>query len=191
MRSRHRGKADQTYIFFTADHGLAVGQHGLLGKQNLFDHSVRVPLIVAGPGIPNGERIDGTVYLQDVMPSTLELAGVARPEHVQFRSLLPVIRGERQRNYDAVYGAYLQLQRMVTEDGFKLVLYPKIRKCLLFDLAQDPHEMRDLAGEERYRETTRKLFAKLLELQQATGDELDLRSVYPELATNASAGSSN
>jgi arylsulfatase A-like enzyme len=142
------GKADQTYIFFTADHGLAVGQHGLLGKQNLFDHSVRVPLIVAGPGIPEGARIDGAVYLQDVMPSTLELAGVSRPEHVQFQSLLPVIRGERQRNYDAVYGAYLQLQRMVTQDGFKLLLYPKIRKSLLFDLTQDPHEMRDLAGEE-------------------------------------------
>ena len=44
------GKSDNTWIFFTADHGLAVGQHGLFGKQNMYDHSVRVPFVVIGPG---------------------------------------------------------------------------------------------------------------------------------------------
>jgi len=59
------GKSDNTYVFFSADHGLALGQHGLMGKQNLFDHSVRVPLVIRGPGVPTDRRNDTRVYLQD------------------------------------------------------------------------------------------------------------------------------
>jgi choline-sulfatase len=175
------GQADDTYIFFSADHGLAVGHHGLMGKQNLFDHSVRVPLLVSGPGVPQDRRIDGPVYLQDVMPSTLELAGIARPEHVQFRSLMPVIAGDRNGNYEAIYGAYLELQRMVTAGGFKLILYPQIRQVLLFDLKEDPQETKNLAGDAKYQPVVKRLFAELLALQKETGDKLDLRAVYPSL----------
>ncbi|MDP6847945.1 MAG: sulfatase-like hydrolase/transferase [Kiritimatiellia bacterium] len=144
------GKADDTYIFFTADHGLAVGHHGLLGKQNLFDHSIRVPLFVAGPDIPKGKEIDGHVYLQDVMASAIELSGQAKPDHVYFKSLLPLIRGERKRNYDEVYGAYLGNQRMIRDDEFKLLLLPRQQKHLLFDMQNDPEEMTDLSGDPRY-----------------------------------------
>ncbi|MCL4678173.1 MAG: sulfatase-like hydrolase/transferase [Alphaproteobacteria bacterium] len=175
------GKADKTYIIFTSDHGLAVGQHGLMGKQNMFDHSVRVPLIVAGPGIPKDRRIDGDVYLQDVMPTTLELAGAPIPDHVEFKSLMPVIRGEREQNYEAIYGGYLKLQRMVRQDGCKLILYPTIRRAVLFDLQTDPNEMNDLADDPKYHATKKKLFASLLQLQKETGDTLDLRSAFPEL----------
>ena len=67
--------AANTYVFFTADHGLSCGEHGLMGKQNLYDASVRVPFIVAGPGVPAGKKIDAPVYLQDAMPTVLKLAG--------------------------------------------------------------------------------------------------------------------
>lgn len=177
------GKADNTYIFFSADHGLAVGHHGLIGKQNLFDHSVRVPLMVVGPDVPKGKKFDTPVYLQDIMPSTLDLAGIEKPAHVQFRSLMPIIRGRRERNYDAVYGAYMAVQRMVTQDGKKLLLYPACKKVLLFDLAKDPTEVKNLADEPAHKATVRKLFAKLLELQKETGDKLDLKSVYPALCS--------
>jgi arylsulfatase A-like enzyme len=175
------GKADRTYILFTSDHGLAVGQHGLMGKQNMFDHSVRVPLILAGPGIPKDRRIDGDVYLQDVMPTTLELAGAPVPEHVEFKSLLPIVRGQRDRNYDAIYGAYLQLQRMVRQDGFKLILYPTIRQVLLFDLQADPDETVNLADDPKHQATKKRLFATLLKLQQETEDSLDLKAAFPDL----------
>jgi len=177
------GKARNTYIFFTADHGLAVGHHGLMGKQNLYDHSVRVPLLVAGPDVPEGKRIDAPVYLQDIMPTTLELAGVGTPDHVQFKSLMPLVRGEKTRPYEAIYGGYLDAQRSVTEGGFKLILYPAIAKARLYNLADDPLEMNDLAGEAAQKPLMKKLFARLLELQQETGDELDLKSVYPELSS--------
>jgi len=176
------GKADNTWIFFTADHGLAIGHHGLMGKQNMYDDSVRVPFIVKGPGVPKGKKIDAPIYLQDVMPTTLELAGVKRPDHVEFQSLLPLIKGKTGKSaYDAVYGGYLELQRAVTYEGHKLILYPKIQKARLFNLKNDPLEMKDLADAPASMPIMKKLFAKLLELQKQTGDELEVRSVFPGL----------
>ncbi|MBN1346604.1 MAG: sulfatase-like hydrolase/transferase [Phycisphaerae bacterium] len=177
------GKAGDTYIFFSADHGLAVGHHGLMGKQNQYDHSVRVPLMVRGPGVPKDKRIDAAVYLQDIMPSTLELAGVSRPEHVRFKSLMPLIDGRSDRSYDAIYGAYLDLQRMVTKDAHKLILYPKAKKARLYNLKDDPAEMKDLADSPESKPVMRKLFAALLRLRQETGDRLDLKGIYPDLLT--------
>lgn len=175
------GKSDNTYIFFTADHGLAVGHHGLLGKQNLYDHSVRVPFIVSGPGIESGATRDGWIYLQDVMPTTLELAGVPKPEHVKFKSVLPLVTGKRKENYDALYGAYLAVQRSVTVGNYRLILYPKIGKTLLYDLQNDPHEMSDLSESPKQQKRIKRLFSKLLELQEETGDKLDLRETYAGL----------
>ncbi len=176
------GKADNTFIFFSADHGLAVGHHGLFGKQNLYDHSVRVPFLVSGPGVPHGHSIDAPIYLQDVMPTSLELAGVDKPEHVDFHSLLPLIHGETAESaYDAVYGAYLALQRSVIDDGYKLILYPEINKARLYNLANDPHELHDLADNPESAPIIKKLFARLLDLGKEVGDELDLKSVYPQL----------
>ena len=131
---------DNTLIIFSADHGLAVGNHGLLGKQNMFDHSVRVPFILNGLDIQSGETNSTPIYLQDIMPTTLEFAKIKVPEHVQFRSLVPILRKQRQTNYDAIYAGYMQSQRMITEDGFKLILYPAIKKILLFNLQSDPEK---------------------------------------------------
>lgn len=176
------GKADNTWIFFTADHGLAVGNHGLMGKQNLYDHSVRVPFLVVGPDVPAGRQIDAPIYLQDVVPTTLQLAGVERPDHVEFSSLLPSLRGQGQPPYQAIYGAYLDLQRSVRTERHKLILYPQANKARLFDLQADPEEMNDLADRDDARPILRDLFAQLLQLQKQMGDPLDLRKTFPELA---------
>jgi len=175
------GKSDNTYIFFTADHGLGVGHHGLVGKQNMYDHSVRVPLMVCGKGIPENTKMDVPVYLQDIMPSTLELAGVEIPDYVDFKSLFPLIEGEESIQYDAIYGAYRDLQRMVTDDGFKLIMYPSVPVARLYNLREDPDEMEDLAGDPSYAGKMKELFKSFLDLQQETGDTLDLKVVFPEL----------
>ena len=166
------GKKENTYIFFTADHGLAVGHHGLMGKQNMFEDSMRPPLIVVGPGIPENKRIDAPVYLQDIMPTTLELAGVKIPSQVEFKSLLPLIRGKKKENYEAIYGAYKNLQRMVRKGDFKLIYYPKIEKYLLFNLKTDPDEMVDLADKKEYRDKVDELENELRRLQVQVEDEL-------------------
>ncbi|MCD6304521.1 MAG: DUF4976 domain-containing protein, partial [Planctomycetes bacterium] len=123
---------------------------------------------------PAGRKIDTPVYLQDIMPTTLELAGAAKPDYVQFRSLMPLIAHRREGNYEAVYGGYLRFQRMVTMDGWKLMIYPAYEKMLLFDLRKDPYEMHDVAGDPSNRAIIRKLMAELLKLQKQTGDTLDL-----------------
>lgn len=176
------GQRDDTYIFFSADHGLAVGQHGLMGKQNLYDHSVRVPFIVAGPDLEAGKHVDAPIYLQDAMASTLDLAGIDKPEHVEFTSIMSLARGDTDKHvYDAIYGAYLQLQRSVTMDGFKLIVYPSAVRTRLFDLNEDPLEMRDRAGDPEYHAKKRQLFERLLQLQNQMGDKLDLQSIFTNI----------
>ena len=165
------GKADSTYIFFTADHGLAVGHHGLMGKQNMYDHSVRVPFFMTGPGIDGGERLNMPIYLQDVMPTTLQLADASR-QGVEFKSLLPLIRGEQTASYDAIYGAYTDHQRMITHDGHKLIVYPKINKMRLFDLSSDPWEEHDLIAQPDQKTRVADLQNRLQKLQTAMDDPL-------------------
>jgi len=171
------GEAERTWVFFTADHGLAAGHHGLMGKQNLYEPSLRVPFLAAGPGVKAGV-VEAPIYLQDVMATVLDIGGVKRPEHVEFQSLLPLIRRESVKaTAEPVYGAYLQLQRAVIADGMKLIVYPKAGVVRLFDLKADPEEMRDLAGEAAMQGKRAALLAKLREVQAAMGDGLDLGAV--------------
>jgi arylsulfatase A-like enzyme len=174
--------AANTWVFFTADHGLAVGHHGLLGKQNLYDHSVRVPFLVAGPGVAVGRRIAEPICLQDVVPTTLALAGVAQPDHIEFQNLLPLLEGTGESRHRSVYGAYLNRQRMVLRDGWKLMVYPQVPIVRLYDVAHDPHETQDVADDPEHSELVRSLFGELQRLQAEQGDELDLTQAFPDLA---------
>ncbi len=169
------GKMDNTIIFFSADHGLAMGRHGLLGKQNMFDHSIRAPLLAMGPGIPKGNRIDADVYIQDVMATSLDFAEIKAPEYIEFHSFRDLIQNTRKEShYKRIYGAYLELQRMIRKDGYKLIVYPKINKILLFDLVNDPEEMHDLSEMVEHQDLVSALFQELLLLQKEMGDQLDL-----------------
>ncbi len=176
------GQADNTWIFFTADHGLAVGHHGLIGKQNMHDHSVRVPFLVAGPGVAKGAKNDNAIYLQDVMATALDLAGAEKPKHVFFNSLLPLLRGEQKTsNYDSVYGAYLDLQRAITHDDWKLIAYPKAKALRLYHLTEDPQEMHDLATKPEQAAKKKEMFERLVKLSADLGDKVDLKTVFGEL----------
>jgi arylsulfatase A-like enzyme len=176
------GLRKNTIVVFTSDHGLAVGRHGLLGKQNLYDHSIRVPFIAAGPGMPAGARITAPIYYQEVMTATLDWAGVRRPAHVEYESFTRWLPTGREMPVNpAIYSAYLDLQRAVTWEGHKLIVYPDVPTFRLYDLATDPLEARDLAKDPAKAPVTRRLFAKLLELQTEWEDSLDLRSVFPSL----------
>ena len=165
------GKADNTYIIFTADHGLAVGHHGLVGKQNMYDHSVRVPFLVVGPNVNAGSTIDAPIYLQDVVPTALELAG-APVDGVDFKSLLPLLKNQSAPHYDAIYGAYLDRQRMVTKGDWKLISYPTLGVERLFNLKKDPNEMNDLARNPEYAVRLREMRAALSDLSMRMDDPL-------------------
>ena len=172
------GKMDNTYIIFTADHGLAIGKHGLIGKQSQFDHSIRAPFMITGPSIPQNKKVTEDIYLQDAMATSLELANIEKPEYVFFNSILDLATGKQTKsNYDAIYNGYINLQRMIRKDGFKLIIYPKIKKVLLFDLANDPEEMTNLAENEQYKTKVKTLFNDLVQLQKDMNDPLDLTSI--------------
>ena len=166
------GKKNNTYILFTSDHGLAVGHHGLMGKQNMFDHSIRPPLLISGPDIPTGKKFDQQVFLQDVSATMLDLAGVEKPKEMVFNSLMPYIRKGSKSAYPAIYSCYLNLQRMVRTDTHKLIVYPKLNKLLLFDMEKDPEELRDRSDDPAYQRVKNELMALLLQQQSELNDPL-------------------
>lgn len=169
--------ADNTYIIFTADHGLAVGQHGLLGKQNQYEHSIRVPLMISGPGVSAGSSTDALVYLQSIYPTTCDLAGIDTPQTVEFKSLMPLIEQTSDQSYDAIFGSYKDFQRMVRTRDYKLILYPEVDEVQLFDMQNDPYELTNLAEQEAYQDTIQALFGKLQSLQAEVGDTLTLQQM--------------
>ncbi len=142
------GELDNTFIFFTSDHGIAVGRHGLMGKQNLYEHTWRVPFIVMGPGIEPGSRAPGNIYLLDLLPTLCDLADSSIPETVEGISFAPVLRGEAETIRDVLYGCYcggtLPGMRSIRVADWKLIKYDVIdgtvRETQLFNLADNPHE---------------------------------------------------
>ena len=172
------GNWDNTYIIFTADHGLAVGDHGFMGKQNMYDSSVRVPMIVTGPGVKKGKTIDHFVYLQDAMATSMDIAGSNNLSDIDFQSFLPLLQGEKVKTRDAVYGGYIGLQRMVRTKKYKMIIYPLINTVRLYDIEKDPLEMIDLAGNPKYRKVMDNLFVKFEALQEEVCDPLDVKPYY-------------
>ena len=147
-RLKSMGELDNTIVFYTSDHGMAIGRHGLQGKQNLYEHTWRVPLIVRGPGIKAGQRVPGNVYLLDVLPTMCELSGVAAPDTIEGRSFASVLHGEQRIVRETLYGAYCggtkPGMRCVRRGDWKLIQYDAmdgdVRETQLFHLGENPHE---------------------------------------------------
>ncbi|MDA1265607.1 MAG: sulfatase-like hydrolase/transferase [Planctomycetota bacterium] len=142
------GELASTYVIYSADHGMAIGRHGLQGKQNLYEHTWRVPLIVKGPGIAAGTRAQGNVYLLDLLATFCDLSGVEAPATNEGSSFAPVLRGERETIRDVLYGVYAggtkPGMRCVRKGDWKLIKYDaldgRVRETQLFNLAENPSE---------------------------------------------------
>jgi choline-sulfatase len=142
------GELENTYIFYTADHGMAIGRHGLQGKQNLYEHTWRVPLFVKGPGIKPGSRAPGNIYLLDVMATFCDLADIKPPATCEGISFKPVLMGEKETTREVLYGVYCggtkPGMRSVRKGDWKLIKYDvmdgKVRETQLFNLKDNPHE---------------------------------------------------
>lgn len=167
------GFADDTLVVFTADHGLALGSHGLLGKQSLYEHSMRAPCIVAGPGVPRGASRDGLCYLFDLTRTIATAAGAEVPADLDARDLSPLLRGEPgAAGRDELLLLYADAQRAIVRPDHKLIRLPRIDRTLLFDLAADPHEQHDLGADPAHAQRLAALGDRLRELQQQGGDAL-------------------
>ncbi|MBA3312229.1 MAG: sulfatase-like hydrolase/transferase [Planctomycetota bacterium] len=176
------GLRENTLIVFSSDHGLAVGSHGLFGKQNVYEDGMKAPLVFSGAGIRYGES-DAMVYLVDLYPTVCDLVGVEPPTSIDGRSFANVLRGESDEARDAIFLAYEDMQRAVRDDRWKLIVYPKINRVQLFDLKTDPHEIDDLADAPQHRDRIERLMTLLAAQQKTFGDTAALSSASPQDAT--------
>jgi arylsulfatase A-like enzyme len=167
---RETGQDHDTVVIFTSDHGLAMGSHGLRGKQNMYDHTIRVPLILAGPAIPAGRQTDAMVYLRDLYPTICELVDVPVPPTVEAQSFVPVLAGRSESIHSHVFGHFRNFQRMVRSERWKLIYYPHLDRYQLFDLLRDPSELHDLATDPKFRDVRADLQQRLRAWQQQVGD---------------------
>ncbi len=168
------GQADNTIIIFAADNGLALGSHGLVGKQSVFEHSMRTPLIIAGPRIPRGKSTRASTYLLDLFPTLCDVTGIAPPDDLEGESLRPIWEGRKARIRDSVFLPYIQIQRAVRDERWKLIAYPRISHLQLFDLQTDPHETTNLIDRPEYAEHVRRLRQLMRQWQARVGDTLEL-----------------
>ncbi|MEO6246479.1 MAG: sulfatase-like hydrolase/transferase [Opitutaceae bacterium] len=136
--------AKNTFVVFTSDSGVARGSHGLIGKQNLYEHSLRVPLIIAGPGIPANRRTAAMCYLFDVLPTLGALCGVTGPTTSEGLDLSATLRDPTKRARTTMMFGYRDIQRALRDERWKLIRYPKVNRTQLFDLVADPFETNDL-----------------------------------------------
>lgn len=163
-----------TYIIFTADQGLSVGDHGLMGKQNLYEPSIRVPFFISGPGIPARATVNTPVYMQSILPTTLELAGKEKPESIVFESILNMAKSGKGDDDRDVYGAMFDSQRMIRTGDWKLLMYPKANVIRLYNRKIDPAEIKDVAHERENIPVIRDLYKRFKELQKQNDDVLNL-----------------
>ena len=167
---RKKGTLDNTIIVSAGDNGLALGQHGLMGKQNLYDHSVRVPLIFSGPGIPSGVKCESPVYLLDIYPTICDLINISTPKSVEGKSLVPSFNDRDANIRSTLYLAYGNSIRGVTDGQHKLIEYAS-GPTQLFDLSSDPYEMEDISKEDSSTGLLNQMREQLLDLSETWDDE--------------------
>lgn len=171
---KEMGQYENTIIVLAGDNGLAVGQHGLMGKQNLYEHSIRVPLIFRGPGIPQNVRSDSLCYLLDVFPTLCDCLEIEVPDSVDGTTLMPAMRAPGRPVRSSHYYGYRACQRAVRDRDarYKLIEYvtDSGRTTQLFDAQEDPCETNNLAGSAGYKERVAELRNELRKWRQTAGD---------------------
>lgn len=171
--------ADNTVIIYAADHGLALGSHGLLGKQNIYEHSMGCPLIFSGPKIPKNKTSRAFTYLLDIFPTALQFAGVQPAADIDGKSLQPIWEGKKDAVRDAIFLAFGKGQRAIHKGPWKLIRYPQINYTQLFNLEDDPDELHNLAEKPGQTPRVEEMMNLLKTWQKKAGDTQALSSENP------------
>jgi len=172
---KEMGEFDNTIIVLAGDNGQALGQHGDMHKQSVYDHAIHVPLVFSGPSISKNIKSDSYVYLFDIFPTLTELAGLATPQTVEGKSLVPILNNPNEAMRDYLYFAHLQYQRALQDKQFKLIEYVVNgdRHTQLFDLKNDPKEMNNLYSNPEYSTHLQRLRNELTKWKTEFGDHTE------------------
>jgi arylsulfatase A-like enzyme len=170
------GLYDNTIIVYAADNGLAIGSHGLLGKQNLYEHSMKVPLIISGPGIPKEKVSDAFVYLYDLFPTLAMLCKLPKPDGLDGKDITAIVTGKSDAVRSSMYNVYRNTVRSVRDKEWKLIRYPQRDYTQLFNLRRDPLEINNLAAEPENQSKVDEMMKLLASWQKETGDTAVLKS---------------
>ncbi len=165
---------ENTLIIFTSDNGLAISAHGLMGKQNLYEESIRVPLIISGPGIEKSSICDDFVLLQDIFPTIVERENLASPK-LDGNSFANALKGEEYEAREDLYLAFTHYIRSVKNKNYKLIKYRPtdgVELNQLFDLKNDKFEQANVYYDADYQEIKKDMELRLLELM-ATHEKYD------------------
>ena len=183
---RSGGLESNTIVVYVSDHGLALGSHGLLGKQNLYEHSLRVPLLMAGPGVPAGAVDHSLVYSMDLYATLAHLAGISLTGSLDCQPLPSIAATTAIAHRENIFAMYKDVQRSIRDARWKLIRYHVngADRLQLFDLQEDPDELNDLSVISGHEETIRRLLGLLREWQQRVGDHW-----MPDLDNAAHSGS--
>ncbi len=158
-----RGMLENSLVIFTSDQGMAIGSHGLMGKQNQYEHTVNVPMLIAGPDVPGGAVVTAQGALRDLFPTLCDLCELPIPPSVQGNSWLPNLREQRPTSARTEFGYFTDSQRMIrSEDGWKLIWYPHLDREQFFHLPSDPDELVNLSNRPAHQERKQSLRRELL-----------------------------
>jgi choline-sulfatase len=142
---------DNWIIVYTSDHGEMLGEHGIWEKQKFYEGSVRVPLIIRWPkGFDGGKVVDENVNLCDLFATLCDLAGIAAPEGLDSRSLVPLLKGDASNWSNETISQFGPHNVMIKQDHLKYQWYGKDLSEVLFDLQRDPTEMTDFINDPVY-----------------------------------------
>ena len=166
------GQLENTIVIFASDHGMACGSHGLRGKQNQYEHTINVPLLISGPGIASNQETSAQVYLRDLYPTTCDLVGAPLPGSVTAKSFAEVLRGTANRHRETIFGYFTDTQRMIRTDRWKLIHYPQAARWQLFDVESDPFELKNRYNDPELDEVRDQLRKELLRWREQQGDPL-------------------
>ncbi len=161
---------EQTMVVFTSDHGDMLGDHHLWRKTRPYEGSVHIPMIVRLPTSMRGgvrRRVDAPVCLQDVMPTILDVVGVPAPATVDGASMLPLMSGDHAPCRPFIHGEQSRAPQAVAmhylvDDTWKYIWFPDEEREQLFRLADDPYELRNLAGNAALQAEQRRLRQSLV-----------------------------
>jgi arylsulfatase A-like enzyme len=172
------GLAENTLVVYSSDQGFYLGERGIFDKRWMYKTSFRMPLLVRWPGVTRpGAEVDELTQNIDFAPTFLEAAGAPIPGDMQGLSLLPLLRDSEAElprkaiyySYHDVLGGRVPMHEGIRTDRYKLIYFPATERWELYDLAEDPDELDNLAGRERYARLLTNLQAEFWKRREAYG----------------------